>query len=67
MLDPQTGADKTVHVAWDSALVLNTVRKRPRPCGYWLADHTGYHPWRTGLSMVVLGVVLLAVTIALGG
>lgn len=37
MLDPQTGADKTVHVAWDSALVLNTVLKRPRPCGYWLA------------------------------
>ena len=29
--------------------------------------HTGYHPWRTGLSMVVLGALLVAITIALGG
>ena len=36
MLDPQTGADKTVNVAWDSALVLTSVTKRARPCGYWL-------------------------------
>ncbi len=36
-------------------------------CGYWLAHHTGYHPWRTGLSMVVVGVLLVAITIALGG
>ena len=41
MLDPQTGADKTVHVAWDSALALTPVLKRTRPCGYWLdADQT---------------------------
>lgn len=35
--------------------------------GYLLARYGGYHPWRTGLSMVVLGVVLVAITIALGG
>jgi len=36
MLDPQTGADKTVNVAWDSALELTTLKRRARPCGYWL-------------------------------
>jgi VIT1/CCC1 family predicted Fe2+/Mn2+ transporter len=35
--------------------------------GYWLGRHGGYHPWRTGLSMVALGVVLVAIAIALGG
>ena len=35
--------------------------------GYLLGRHGGYHPWRTGLTMVVLGVVLVALTIALGG
>ena len=38
MLDPQTGADKAVVVAWDSALELRALRVRPRPCGYWLAE-----------------------------
>ncbi len=37
MLDPQTGADKAVLVAWDSALQLVTRKQRARPCGYWLA------------------------------
>jgi hypothetical protein len=36
-LDPNTGADKRMTVSWDSALLLTDVRKRPRPCGYWLA------------------------------
>ena len=36
MLDPLTGADMTVNVAWDSALELATVKRRVRPCGYWL-------------------------------
>jgi hypothetical protein len=36
MLDPQTGADKSINVAWSSSLALTTVTKRPRPCGYWL-------------------------------
>lgn len=35
--------------------------------GYMLARYGGFHPWRTGLSMVVLGVALVAITIALGG
>jgi hypothetical protein len=35
--------------------------------GSWLARHGGHHPLRTGLSMMLLGVVLVAITIALGG
>jgi VIT1/CCC1 family predicted Fe2+/Mn2+ transporter len=35
--------------------------------GYLVARHAGLHPWRTGLNMVVLGALLLAITIALGG
>ncbi|CAN5560116.1 hypothetical protein BH09PSE5_BH09PSE5_10630 [soil metagenome] len=37
MLDPVTGADKPMQVAWDSSLELTTVKRRARPCGYWLA------------------------------
>lgn len=37
MLDPVSGADKTVTVDWDSALALRTVKTRARPCGYWLS------------------------------
>ncbi len=36
MLDPATGADKVVTVAWDSALQLRQLKARARPCGYWL-------------------------------
>lgn len=35
--------------------------------GYKLAKFTGFHPWRTGLAMVGIGAVLVALTIALGG
>jgi hypothetical protein len=35
--------------------------------GSWLARHGGYSPLRTGLSIAALGVVLVAITIALGG
>jgi hypothetical protein len=41
MLDPVTGADKPVTVAWDSALELKPIKVRPRPCGYWLSDREG--------------------------
>ena len=37
LLDPVSGADKAVGVAWDSALELQVLKSRPRPCGYWLA------------------------------
>ena len=37
MLDPVTGADKTVIVEWESALALRALRSRVRPCGYWLS------------------------------
>jgi len=36
MLDPVTGADKPVDVAWESALALRVLTERVRPCGYWL-------------------------------
>jgi hypothetical protein len=36
-------------------------------CGYYLGRHGGYHPWRAGLSMVALGLVLVGIAIALGG
>jgi hypothetical protein len=35
--------------------------------GYRLGTHSGGGPWRVGLSMVLLGSVLVALTIALGG
>lgn len=37
MLDPATGADRTVNVDWNSSLTLQTLKARARPCGYWLA------------------------------
>jgi len=37
LLDPTTGADKSVAVNWDSSLVLRDGKQRSRPCGYWLA------------------------------
>ena len=37
MLDPVTGADKTITVDWNSALALVAVKSRVRPCGYWLS------------------------------
>ena len=41
MLDAVTGADKTVLVDWDSALALNRLTVRARPCGYWLSSASG--------------------------
>jgi VIT1/CCC1 family predicted Fe2+/Mn2+ transporter len=35
--------------------------------GFWLGRHAGFHPVRTALAMVVIGVALVSVTIALGG
>ncbi|MFT3666460.1 M14 family metallocarboxypeptidase [Piscinibacter sp.] len=37
LIDPASGADVALGVAWDSALQLRALRARPRPCGYWLA------------------------------
>lgn len=37
MLDPDTGADKVINVAWNSSQNLRTVKSRVRPCGYWLS------------------------------
>ncbi|HUG21947.1 M14 family metallopeptidase [Piscinibacter sp.] len=40
-LDPLTGAQHPVTVAWDSALALRPVKVRGRPCGYWLSAAQG--------------------------
>ncbi len=37
LLDPVTGADKPMTLAWDSALQLEPSKIRGRPCGYWLS------------------------------
>jgi hypothetical protein len=36
-------------------------------CGYAFGYRSGVHPWKMGLSMVALGIFLVAVAIALGG
>jgi VIT family protein len=36
-------------------------------CGYAFARHAGLRPWTTGLAMVAVGAVLVAVAILLGG
>ncbi|MBK9529190.1 MAG: peptidase M14 [Acidobacteria bacterium] len=41
MLDPASGADKSVAVHWNSSLELRPLIQRPRPCGYWLAAEAG--------------------------
>ena len=38
MLDPVTGAERKLIVAWDSALELEVRKARSRPCGYWLGE-----------------------------
>jgi len=35
--------------------------------GYSLGRYAGQSPWRTGLAMVLIGVVLVGITMALGG
>jgi len=35
--------------------------------GYAFARMTGRHPWLVGISMVILGLVLVGITMALGG
>ena len=37
LLDPVTGADKTLRVESNSSLVLQKIKARVRPCGYWLS------------------------------
>ena len=41
MLDAGTGEIRRLTVAWQSALQLRTLKSRPRPCGYWLAQSEG--------------------------
>jgi len=62
MLDPVSGADKPVTVAWDSALALRPVKRRARPCGYWLAaDQTDAVLRLRGLGVLVQQVADIGV------
>ena len=36
-------------------------------CGYRLGHYGGHRPWHMGLALVIVGCVLVAITIALGG
>src|SRR3989344_5755103 len=36
-LDPETGADRSIRVDWNSSLTLRPTKTRARPCGYWLS------------------------------
>jgi VIT1/CCC1 family predicted Fe2+/Mn2+ transporter len=36
-------------------------------CGYAFGRHAGMRPWATGIAMVAVGLVLVALTISLGG
>ena len=56
---------RTVHTALRASNVVALVMLFL--AGFWLARHGGYHPLRTGLSTMLIGVVLVAITIALGG
>ena len=35
--------------------------------GYAFGQRAGLHPWASGLAMVVVGILLVGLTIALGG
>jgi len=35
--------------------------------GFRFGQYAGHHPWRMGISMVILGGVLVGITISLGG
>jgi hypothetical protein len=35
--------------------------------GYSLGRHAGYRPWQVGLAMVAIGLVLVGITVVLGG
>ncbi len=41
VLDPVTGADRSIDVDWNSSLQLRTLKTRRRPCGYWLDASAG--------------------------
>ena len=54
LLDPVSGADKPIGVAWESSLQLQPLKIRSRPCGYWLAAGEREAAMRLrGLGLVV--------------
>lgn len=54
LIDPASGADMPVSVAWDSSLQLQPLKTRGRPCGYWLASREREAAMRLrGLGLVV--------------
>ena len=71
----QALGERTVHAGFPAARWEPRLAPRERPpwswrtflAGFWLGRATGIRAWLLGLAMVVLGSVLVAVTIALGG
>jgi len=37
VLEPRSGAEKTLRVQWESSQQLGALQTRTRPCGYWLS------------------------------
>ena len=58
MLDPASGADKTITVDWDSTLALRPLKTRVRPCGYWLSASSKTAAERLGLQGLQVQQVL---------
>jgi hypothetical protein len=57
-----------IHQAWLALRISNAIAIAMLfAAGHMLARHAGFRRVRTGLTMVVIGVVLVAIAIALGG
>ena len=54
-IDPLTGRDRVLSVNWVSTLQLKPLRKRARPCGYWLAADQG----ETAQRLRLLGLTVM--------
>jgi hypothetical protein len=55
--------DPTAAIRWSNSIAVLMMFA----CGVGLGRYSGMKPWKTGLAMTVLGVVLVVATIALGG
>jgi hypothetical protein len=36
-------------------------------CGWEVAKYVGYNKWKMSLAIILIGIMLVAITIALGG
>lgn len=55
--------DVTRAMRWSNGIAIGMLYLT----GHAFGNCTGYRPWITGFSMVILGILLVAITMALGG